>query len=134
MPTSEQLFHIVFSLVMGMVSTIFILWTRHLNLEKSNLLQQIEVLRAQHERDMKDVRDDMQALSLHVDKGTSRCSERTGAIQEGIGRLTDRMTRLPEDLRTVFISKAEVDLLVSESRRDREALWREVRRGNGSTK
>ena len=36
----------------------------------------------------------MSALRVRVDHGTSKCSERTGAIQKGIWEMTERLVRL----------------------------------------
>lgn len=126
MPT-EQIIHIALSVVMGMVSTIFVLWTRALRLEKSSLIERIETLKAETTRELRDIRDDMQALGLHVDKGTSKCSERTGEIQKGIGELVKAQAKLPQELSALFMPRNEIMLLSEESRRDRAALAAEVK-------
>lgn len=46
------------------------------------------------DRQIHELVEDMQALKTHVDRGTSRCSERTGQIQKGIGDMIERLVRL----------------------------------------
>lgn len=46
------------------------------------------------DQQLEQLTDEMQALRAHVDHGTSKCSERTGQIQQGIWAMTERLVRL----------------------------------------
>ncbi len=109
MLTGDQVFHIAFSLIMTMASTIFYLWTR------------------QQDRDQKAMNEKIEALDQRLDDASEHSSALSGKVQALIGRVD----RLPEDLRGKFFPVDRATDLIAESRQDRKALWDEVRALSG---
>lgn len=85
--TSERIIDLILLVIMTLGGALFRSWARE-------LMTREEALRRDVDKDVRDLKDDMQALELHVDEGSKRCSEKMGQVQHGLIGMAERLARI----------------------------------------